>query len=223
LGSSRARLSLLRAAGYSSGGPPGAALDTNSQGSAQDGHHAAHARLPAIAGSAGAGRGSLSLRGAGREISRFCGGDRSQPARSRAPAPDQGDPGAGRDADARVEPVRQPAGRGVRQAAVRPDVRRYGVLHQLRSRGGRVRDQDRAAVPLCEGQRAQARPDHVQERVPRPDDGGDQRDRPGQDDRRVRPASAGLQGRRVRQSRGCPGRGRRGTSRADSPSWGWSG
>ncbi len=45
-----------------------------------------------------------------------------------------------------------PAGRGVRAAAGRPDLRRHGVLHQFRRRGGRVRDQDRA--PLSPSPRA---------------------------------------------------------------------
>ena len=64
------------------------------------------------------------------------------------PRPDQGDPGPGGDADARVEPLRLAAGRGVRAAAGRPDLRRHGVLHQFGRRGGRVRDQDRAPLSL---------------------------------------------------------------------------
>ena len=42
----------------------------------------------------------------------------------------------------------QPAGRSVRAAAGRPDLRRHGVLHQFGRRGGRVRDQDRAPLSL---------------------------------------------------------------------------
>ena len=46
-----------------------------------------------------------------------------------------------------------PAGRGVRAAAGRPDLRRHGVLHQFGRRGGRVRDQDRAPLSFRQGQR----------------------------------------------------------------------
>ena len=49
------------------------------------------------------------------------------------------------------------AGRGVRPAAGRPDLRRHGVLHQFGRRGGRMRDQDRAPLSSCQGQSAQAR------------------------------------------------------------------
>ena len=59
------------------------------------------------------------------------------------------------------------------------------------------------------GQSAQARPDHLHQRLPRPDDGDDQRDQSGEDARRVRAAAAGLQGCRVRQSRGRAGGDRR--------------
>ena len=82
----------------------------------------------------------------------FAGGHRGQHPRPWPPASDQGDPGPGGDADARVQPLRLAAGRSVRQAAVRPDLRRHGVLHQFGRRGGRVRDQDRAALPLRQGQ-----------------------------------------------------------------------
>ena len=107
------------------------------------------------------GRGRLSLWRAGREISRFRQRHRGQHARPRPPASDQGDPGPGGDADARLQPLRQPAGRGVRAAAGRPDLRRHGVLHQFGRRGGRVRDQDRAPLSPCQGQPAQARADHL--------------------------------------------------------------
>src|SRR4051794_37034398 len=63
-----------------------------------NGHHAAHARLPAFTRAPGAGRRGLSVRRAGREVPRFRGGDRGQSARPRAPVSDQGDPGPGRDA-----------------------------------------------------------------------------------------------------------------------------
>ena len=70
------------------------------------GHHAAHARLSALRRAAGEGRGGLSLRREWREISRFRERHRGQSARPRPPASDQGDPGAGRDADARLQPLR---------------------------------------------------------------------------------------------------------------------
>ena len=47
----------------------------------------------------------------------FASGHRGQRARPRPSAPDQGDPGAGGDADARLEPLWQPAGRGLRRSA----------------------------------------------------------------------------------------------------------
>ena len=89
-----------------------------------------------------------------------------------------------------------PQGEAFAQRLMRPDLRRHGVLHQFGRRGGRMRDQDRAPLPLRQGQSAQARPDHLLERLPRADDGDDQRDRPAQDDRRLRAAAAGLQGGR---------------------------
>ena len=61
----------------------------------------------------------------------------------------------------------------------------------------------------AKGNPAQARPDHLLQRLPRPDDGDDQRDRPGEDARRLRAAAAGLQGRRVRRSRRGAGGDRR--------------
>ena len=135
------------------------------------------------------GRRGLSVWRAGREISRFRGGDRGQSARPRPSASDQGDPGPGGDADPRVQPLRQPAGRGVRAAAGRPDLRRHRVLHQFGRRGGRVRDQDRAPLSPRQGQSAQERADHLHQRLPRADDGDDQRDRPGQAARRLRAAA----------------------------------
>ena len=104
-------------------------------------------------------------------------------------------------ADARLQPLRQPAGRSAGAAAGRSDLRRHGVLHQFGRRGGRMRDQDRAALPSRQGQSPQARADHLLERLPRPDDGDDQRDQPGKDPRRLRAAAAGLHGSRVRRSR----------------------
>ena len=44
------------------------------------------------------------------------------------------------------QPLRQPAGRGAGAAARRQQLCRHGVLHQFGRRGGRVRDQDRAAL-----------------------------------------------------------------------------
>ena len=61
----------------------------------------------------------------------------------------------------------------------------------------------------AKGNAAQARPDHLHERLPRADDGDDQRDRSAEDDRRLRPAASRLQGRRVRQPRRGAGGGRR--------------
>ena len=205
-----ARLFYFRASGYRRGGRllP-ARKPAYPKRTARHGHHPAHARLPALRGAAGARRGALPLRRGRRDISRFRGRDRGQPARPRPPASDQGDPGPGGAADARLQPLRKPAGRGLRAAAGRPDLRRHGVLHQFGRRGGGMRDQGGAALPSRQGQPAQARPHHFLQRLPRADDGDDQRHRPGQAARRLRAAAAGLQGGRVRQPRGGAGRDRR--------------
>ena len=51
------------------------------------------------------------------------------------------------------------------------------------------------------GRPAEARADHLLQRLSRPDAGDDQRHQPGQDARRLRAAAAGLHRRRVRRSR----------------------
>ena len=168
---------------------------------ARDDHHAAHARLPALAGAAGARRGGLSLWRGRREISRFRQRHRGQPARPRPPGADQGDPGAGRDPDPRLQPLRQPAGRGLCAAPLRPHLRRHRLPDQFGRRGGRMRDQDRAPLPPSSRPAREARADHLHQRLPRPHPRHDQRHQPGEDARRLRAAAARLHGRRVRRSR----------------------
>ena len=85
-----------------------------------------------------------------------------------------------------------PQGERAGAAAGRCDLRRHGVLHQFGRRGGRVRDQDRAALSLRQRQPAAAHADHLQQRVPRPHAGRDLGDQPAQDARRVRAAAARL-------------------------------
>src|SRR5690348_2611535 len=96
-------------------------LPEQTRGAAFHGHYAAHARLPAFAGTSGAWGGSLSLRRAGREVPRLRGRDRGQHPGARPSLPDEEDPGAGGNADARVEPLRVTAGRGAGAAAGGPD------------------------------------------------------------------------------------------------------
>ncbi len=77
----------------------------------------------------------------------------------------RGDRQPGRDADACVEPVRQPAVSISRSGwSIRP--RRHGVLHQFRVPSRRVRDQDRAPLSLRQWQSAAPYAHHVQQRVP---------------------------------------------------------
>ena len=121
--------------------------------------------------------------------------------RPRPPASDQGDPGPGGDADACVEPLRVAPGRGFAQRLC--DLTFADTVFFTNSGVEAVECAIKTArrYHYAKGNPAQARPDHLLERLSRPDDGDDQRDRPGQDDRRLRAAAAGLQGRRVQQSR----------------------
>ena len=62
-----------------------------------------------------------------------------------------------------------PQGEAAGAAAGRPDLCRYGVLHQFGRRSGRMRDQDRARLSPARRQRSQVRAHHLQERLPRAD------------------------------------------------------
>ena len=111
--------------------------------------------------------------------------------------------------DARVEPLRLAAGRGVRAAAV--DLTFADTVFFTNSGVEAVECAIKTArrYHYAKGNPAQARPDHLLQRLPRPHDGDDQRDRPGEDDRRLRAAAAGLQGGRVQRSRRGAGGDRR--------------
>ena len=136
--------------------------------------------------------------------------------------PSQGgrdDARAGGHAAPRVEPLLHPAADPARQAALRPLVRRPGLLLQLGRGGQRVRDQARAQVGQgARGQRSR-RHHHDAGRLPRPDAGHRHRHRAGEVPPRLRAAPRWLQVRPVQRSaRGGAGHRqphRRGHGRAD--------
>ena len=114
---------------------------------------AADARLSPLRGSPRARRSLPSDRRGRHPLSRFRQRYSGEPARPQPRRADRRDPAPGRDADACLQPLWQPAGRGARAAAGRRHLRRHRVLHQFGRRGGRDRDQDRARLPPARGRR----------------------------------------------------------------------
>ena len=96
-----------------------------------------------------------------------------------------------------------PARRGWPTRLAAGDLRRQGVLHQFRRRGAGMRDQDGAALSLCQRPSGALPHHHLRGRLPRPHAGDDRRRRPGEISRGLRPEGAGLRPGAVRRPRGA--------------------
>ena len=149
--------------------------------------HAAHARLPPVRSAAGARRRRLSDRRARRAISGFRQRHRGQPARPRPSASDQGDPGSGGDADACVQPLRQPAGRGLCRSGSSTSPSPTRSSSPIRApRRSNARSRPRARYHSSTGNAHKHKLITFNNAFHGRTLGDDQRDQPGKDARRLR-------------------------------------